>query len=120
MPPDASPDQEQDPKQPSYDALNALLATSTAAALNPQNAPAAQALAAQTRQATSGQLDELDRGVFIANTGELRAAKTAMTPCMKDLKNLKAQIAKLGADVKEGAAIISGIDAALSELIKLL
>jgi CHASE3 domain sensor protein len=109
-----------DPKQPAYDALTRLLQTSSDAANNPANTPAAQELAYQVRSATSAQLDALDLAVFTGDTVDLQAASAKMTPGMDQLKALKAQIEGISQDLKEFASIVSGIDEAVGELSHLL
>jgi high-affinity Fe2+/Pb2+ permease len=104
------------PKQAAYDALNALLAKSDAAAKNPDNTKAAQDTAFAVRTATAEQLNALDQAVFTGNTVNLQAAAAAMTPAMTELKDLQKKIAALGNALKEATSILSGIDKVVSEL----
>jgi len=111
-----------DPKQAAqaaYDALNALLATATAAASNPANSKAAQDVAFDTRRALAAQLDALDQAQFTGNTVDLQAAEAEMKPGMDELKALKTKITALGNGLKEAAALLSGIDKVLGELTAL-
>jgi mannose/cellobiose epimerase-like protein (N-acyl-D-glucosamine 2-epimerase family) len=106
---------EADPKQAAYDALNALLATATAAATNRDNTAAAQDKAFDVRTEVAAQLQALNLAVFTGNTLQLQAAGDEMAPAMTQLKALKTQIEALGNDLKEAAAIISGIDKVAGE-----
>ena len=105
-----------DPKQPSFDALNALLTSSTAATNDRNNTPAAQDAAWATRTATASQLEALDLAVFTGNTVQLQAAAASMTPGMDQLNALKKQISGLGNDFKEAATVMGDIDKALAAL----
>jgi hypothetical protein len=105
-----------DPKQPAFDALNALLRDATAAANNPKNTKAAQDTAFALRTATSEQLQALDLAVFTANTGKIEAAESELDPGITELKDLRKKIDALGNGLKEAASIISGIDKAVAEL----
>ena len=105
-----------DPKQPSFAALNTLLASSNAAALNPANTQAARDAAWATRTATAQQLEALDLAVFTGNTVQLQAAAASMTPGMDQLKTLKKQISALGNDFKEAATVMADIDQAVAAL----
>lgn len=109
-----------DPKQASFDALNALLASSTAAANNRDNTPAAQDAAWATRTATVTELEALDLAVFTGNTIQLQAAAASMKPGIDQLKALQKQISALGNDFKEAATILADIDKAASALSGLL
>jgi hypothetical protein len=108
-----------DPKQAAYDALNALLATATAAANNPANTPAAQDTAFDLRNEVTAQLQALNLAVFTGNTVQLQAAGDEMTPAMTELKALKTKIEALGNDLKECASILSGIDKVAGEFTAL-
>jgi argininosuccinate lyase len=105
-----------DPKQPSLAALNALMASSKAAGLNSANTPDAQAAAWKTYDAAAAQAEALDLAVFTGNTVQLQAAEAALTPGMKQLTDLKKQIAALGDGFKEAASVIGDIDQAVSAL----
>ncbi|MGA2048732.1 MAG: hypothetical protein ABSG96_13610 [Terracidiphilus sp.] len=99
-----------DPKQAAYDALNAVLAAADAAAANPANTQEAQNIAFDLRTEVAAQLQALNLAVFTGNTVQLQAAGDEMAPAMTQLKALKAKIEALGDALKEGAAILSGID----------
>ena len=119
MPP-TDPTAAPDPKQPSLDALNALMVSSEAAGLNSTNTPAAQAAAWKTYDAAVAQKEALDLVPFTGNTVQLQAAAAAMTPGMNQLNDLKKQIGALGDDFKEGAAVMGDIDKAVSALSALV
>jgi capsule polysaccharide export protein KpsE/RkpR len=108
-----------DPKQAAFAALNALLATATAAATNPDNTQEAQDKAFDVRTEVVAQLQALNLAVFTGNTVQLQAAGDEMAPAMTQLKALKTQIETLGNDLKEAAAIMSGIDKVAAEFGKL-
>ncbi len=110
-PPDAA-----DPKQAAYDALNDLLAQSTAAANNKDNTKQARDAAFSLRTATAAQLDALDQAKFTGNTVDLQAAEEAMSPGMKQLQELQTQIEALGNELKEATSILTGIDKVIAEL----
>jgi|GEM_PF-6047200 len=99
-----------DPKQPSLDALNALLVSSTAAYNDTDNTPAARDAAWKTRKATSSQIETLDLAVFTGNTAQLQAAEDAMKPGIDQLKDLQAKISALGEGFKEAATVLTDID----------
>jgi gamma-glutamyl phosphate reductase len=99
-----------DPKQPSFDALNGLLKTAKAAFANPLNTQAARDAAYDLMTATDDQLTALNQADFTGNTVDLKAAEATLTPGMDRLKALQKQIAQVGSDMKEFAAITSGID----------
>jgi len=103
-----------DTKQPSFDALNTLLVSSTAAANDTDNTPAARDAAWATRKVTSHQLEQLDLAVFTGNTAQLQAAKDAMAPGMDQLKDLQQKINALGNDFKEAAKVLTDIDKVVS------
>jgi hypothetical protein len=115
-PPVTPPTGAADPKAAAYAALNAALATSNAAANNPANTKAARDVAFDTSTALSAQLDALDQAVFTGNTVDLKASAKEMDKGMDQLKALQKQIAAIGNDMKEGAAILSGLDQALGKL----
>jgi hypothetical protein len=77
---------------------------------NQDNTQEARDVAHALWSATNDQLDALDLAVFTGNTVQLQAAADEMTPSMTQLKALKAKIEALGDALKEGAAILSGID----------
>jgi hypothetical protein len=99
-----------DPKQPSFEALTALLASSTAAANNTDNTQAARDAAWDTRKATSAQLEALDLAVFTGNTAQLQAAAAAMKPGTDQLEALQTKISALGEGFKEAATVLTDID----------
>ena len=110
------PPESGDPRQPSYEALAALLAAATGAANNPANLPEAQDVAFALCNVTQAQLDALNLAVFTGNTVQLKAAEAQMTPEMADLKKLQSQIAALGKAMKEGETIVAGIDQVLGAI----
>jgi NAD/NADP transhydrogenase alpha subunit len=99
-----------DPKQAAFNALKSVLNTAAAAMNNQDNTQEARDVAHALWSATNDQLDALDLAVFTGNTVQLQAAADEMTPSMTQLKALKAKIEALGDALKEGAAILSGID----------
>ena len=99
-----------DPKQAAFNALKSVLNTAAAAMNNQDNTQEARGVAHALWSATNDQLEALDLAVFTGNTGQLQAAADEMAPGMTQLKALKAKIEALGDALKEGAAILSGID----------
>lgn len=108
------------PKQSSFEALNALLASSNAAANNPDNTQAARDAAWATRTATAKELEALDLAVFTGNTADLQAAAAAMKPGIDELNALKKKISALGNAFKEAGTIIADIDKAVAQLTALV
>lgn len=104
-----------DPKQAAFNALKSVLSSADAAMNNKANTQEARNVAHALWSATNDQLDALDVAVFTGNTVQLQAAGDEMAPGMTQLKALKTQIEALGNDIKEGAAILSGIDKVAGE-----
>jgi hypothetical protein len=119
MPPATPPPVPADAKQAAYDALNALLSLASTAACNRANTQAAQDAAYDVRNAISARLAALDQAVFTGNTITLHASAGEMTLGMDELKALKAKIEAVGKDLKECAAIASGIENAAGKLTAL-
>ena len=109
-----------DPKQLAFDALQALLSSSTAAASNPANTKEARDAAFDLRATVADQVEALDVAVFNGNTIQLQAAASTLNPGMEQLKALEVRIKKIGNDMKELASITTQIDSALEKLAALL